>query len=432
MDIADKVSVTDTQNSGLTFVKISDPIPSEALTNSSVTATIDGINYSCTYGGRDQIDVASMAIYMVDNDFLFLLSVTSTEIDSVLGFAFPETGLYYAVTTTDEIDFELALGETYTAVFHTTGDMDITGDVSGEVIATYTGWDTAEYFIGSDVPWLADGYGTKINAAIIENGVTATSTANWFDDCENLTSVTIGNSITELGACMFYGCESLMSVNIPDNVTTIQRQCFSYCGALTGITIPKNVSYIASNTFMNSDNLASIDVDDENATYTSINGVLFTKDMATLVIYPGGKSETSYSIPDGVTIIESEAFSRAFNLTTISIPNTVVDIGNQAFYTCNGLTGVDIPNSVTTIGFGAFEYCTSLTAVTIGSSVTSIGTRAFANCSKLTSATFADPNGWFVTKTSGSTTGASVDVTDPTVADGLLISTYDDYYWYKA
>ena len=76
----------------------------------------------------------------------------------------------------------------------------------------------------------------------------------------------------------------------------------------------------------------------------------------------------SIIIPDTVTIIESEAFSRCINLENIEIPNSVTEIGQGAFYRCSKLTYIYIPNSVITISESAFRECDLLTNIIIGKS----------------------------------------------------------------
>jgi len=97
---------------------------------------------------------------------------------------------------------------------------------------------------------------------------------------------------------------------------------------------------------------------------------------------------TSVIIPNGVTIIEPNAFERCTRLTSVTIPNSVKIIYNSTFSDCTSLTSVTIPASVTRIENFAFTRCTSLTSVTIPASVTRIGMFAFTDCTNLTSVTF--------------------------------------------
>ncbi len=225
-----------------------------------------------------------------------------------------------------------------------------------------------------------------------------------FAGCANLTSVSIPNSVTEIGERAFGGCTSLTSIIIPNSLTSIMSNAFSACDSLTSVTIPNSVTEIGYGVFSWCDNLVNINVADDNTAYCSVDGVLFNKNKTELVQYPAGKTETSYTIPNGVTGIGcafmgctgltsvtipnsvteiTKAFFGCTGLTSVTIPNSVTEI-TKAFFGCTGLTNVTIPDSVTDIGFFAFRDCTSLTSVTIPNSVTLIEDSAFSGCSSLT------------------------------------------------
>ena len=92
-----------------------------------------------------------------------------------------------------------------------------------------------------------------------------------------------------------------------------------------------------------------------------------------------------YTIPNGVTAIDNQAFYDFHSLERVVIPDSVTSIGNSAFYGCDNLTSVVIGDSVTSIGDSAFLYCGNLTSIVIPDSVTSIGKYAFYCCDSLTS-----------------------------------------------
>ena len=94
-----------------------------------------------------------------------------------------------------------------------------------------------------------------------------------------------------------------------------------------------------------------------------------------VVRYTG--AEADVRIPDGVTIIENNAFKDCKSLKSVMIPNGVTAIGEYAFYYCESLKSVTIPDGVTAIDDYAFSYCYSLASVTIPGSVKIIGDYAF-------------------------------------------------------
>ncbi|MCD8389081.1 MAG: leucine-rich repeat domain-containing protein, partial [Oscillospiraceae bacterium] len=212
--------------------------------------------------------------------------------------------------------------------------------------------------------------------------------------------------------------EYITEVVIEEGVTGISDYAFLYCLNLASVTIPASVTYIGYLPFVPCPRLTKILVSEENEYYTSVDGVLFDKDMTELICYPAGKADTSYAIPSGVAIIDIGAFGYSFNLTSVTVPETVTDIGLEAFVCCTALTKIlvsdsstaycsadgvlfskdmtslicypegktdvsyTIPDGVTYIEHAAFAFCTSLTDVTIPKSVTAIGDNAFYSYDK--------------------------------------------------
>ena len=175
-------------------------------------------------------------------------------------------------------------------------------------------------------------------------------------------SYAIPNSVTSIGDSAFSGCSSLTSVTIPDSVTSIGKWAFSECKSLTSVTIPGSVTSIGVGAFASCTSLTGIWVAEGSSHYASdASGVLFNKDMTTLVQCPGAFA--AYTIPDSVTRIGERAFYYCTSLTSVTIPNSVTSIDDGTFASCTSLTSVTIPNSVTYFGEWAFDDCTSLTDV---------------------------------------------------------------------
>ena len=126
--------------------------------------------------------------------------------------------------------------------------------------------------------------------------------------------------------------------------------------------------------------LTNIYISSENNTFTSINGILFSKDKKRIIAYPLGKTEDIYNIPDGVKVIGTHAFANNTTLKKVVLPDTLEEIGKSAFSGCQNLESIDFPSSLSLLYQGAFEFCHKLKSVTIPENVSSIGNNCFALC----------------------------------------------------
>ena len=173
-----------------------------------------------------------------------------------------------------------------------------------------------------------------------------------FSNCSSLTSITIPNSVTNIGDHTFYQA-SLTSIAIPDNVRTIGGMSFYGCTRLTSVWIGKNLTSIE---FYACPSLVSIVVSSENEVLDSRDNCNAVINTATNTLIAGCRATV---IPNSVTTIGRSAFEQCSSLTSITIPNSVTNVGERAFMDCSILTSVTIPESVTNIGEGAF-YGTSI------------------------------------------------------------------------
>ena len=231
-------------------------------------------------------------------------------------------------------------------------------------------------------------------------------------------SLTNGLLVTSIAAGAFQNNNNVTGVVIPNTVTNIGPYAFQSCYNLTSVTIPASVTGIGIWAFNNCRNLTAINVDPANSFYSSTNGVLFNMDQTRLIQFPAGLGG-SYTIPNGVTNVGSEAFDGATQLTGVNISSNVTYIGAEAFLYCISLTAITVdannpafssvngvlfdksqttlvtfpaglggsytvPDGVTNILDYAFSYCNSLTNVTIPASVTSMEWDAFTFCGALT------------------------------------------------
>lgn len=205
-----------------------------------------------------------------------------------------------------------------------------------------------------------------------------------FYSCTGMKTVSLSDNLKTIGKSAFDNCSSLSDLIIPENVTTISEWAFSSCKNLIDIYIPANVSSLNATAFGMCLNLTSITVSIDNISYSSQDGILYNKDMTTLIIYPAGKTNPTCIIPDSVLHIGDYAFYKCYNITDISIPLSVVSIGNLAFYYCKELKNLQLPKNMISIGSHAFSYCKKLSVVTLPDSISHIGSYVFSYCENLT------------------------------------------------
>ena len=184
------------------------------------------------------------------------------------------------------------------------------------------------------------------------NGLPVTRIGEAFSSCFSLTSVTIPDTVTNIGEYGFFYCTNLTNVTMYGGVTSIEVDAFEDCYNLTSVIMGNGVTSIGAGAFQSCIRLVTA------------------------------------TIPKSVTSIGAVAFRGCSSLTSVMIGNSVTSIGEGAFQSCSNLTTVTIPNSVTDIGEGAFAQCPNLISATIGRGVTSIGDSAFDTCASLTGVYF--------------------------------------------
>jgi hypothetical protein len=281
-----------------------------------------------------------------------------------------------------------------------------------------------------------------------------------FIDCVDLKNVTIGKGVREISWSAFLNCKSLILINIdennikyssdngtlyskdknflykypagqqassftvPNSVTRIEPFAFKYCMALKNLNLPESVTSIDDDAFNECTGLTAINVDDNNPIYSSDDGILYNKEKTALIKYPVGKTDTSFSVPNSVTVIGKSAFEDCTALEILNLGNNVSIFNESAFFHCVNLTAINvenkntkyssangvlydkkktvlyrypmgkqepsftIPHTVTEIGVRAFWRCENLKSVTIPKSVTVIQEGAFYYCDSLAEVKF--------------------------------------------
>ena len=226
-----------------------------------------------------------------------------------------------------------------------------------------------------------------------------------------------GVPVTCIGPRAFYYDTTLRSIVVPGNVKVISHQAFLWCHALTNVVLQTGVESIESYAFNDTAlttlalpnsvtnlgpgivaeclGLTNISAGDLNQSYVDLAGVLFDKELKTLVAYPAGRTNREYVIPGTIVSLEDCAFRDGVNLTNVVIPGSVTSIGKHAFAGCSQLASIVIPASVNHFGGCTFAACNSLKAVYFHGNAPYGDNLAFASCTNIgTVYHLRDASGW--------------------------------------
>lgn len=220
----------------------------------------------------------------------------------------------------------------------------------------------------------------------IEIPNTLTEIVNYqFCGFDNLESITIPNSVKSIGISSFFDCRSLKEIVIPNSVTSLSSNAFSKCSSLETVIFPKALTDVGYDTFLGCGNLKKVFYEGTIENWCRMKfGTITSNPM---------RYASDFYLRNHNGVWEK--------VTSIVIPNTITEIGDFQFHNFENLTSVSIPNSVKTIGKYAFLGCRDLTSVFIPRNVTNVGERAFAECGYNNSMGFvinceiaSKPSGW--------------------------------------
>ncbi len=223
-----------------------------------------------------------------------------------------------------------------------------------------------------------------------------------FEDCSELTSVVIPDTVDTISSYAFWNCESLTGIVIPDSVKYIYGDAFSDCTSLKevklsenltelnnifwncvsleSIHIPARVYSISSREFGECISLKEITVDPDNPYYYSEDNCII--DRFTNVLVKGCGTSV---IPYGVTAIGEHAFRFARGMENVVIPDTVTQIGKFAFYNTEISGTLTVPGSVSVLPEDVFNDA-KINVLVVSEGVTTFEFGAFtaAQINKLT------------------------------------------------
>lgn len=149
-----------------------------------------------------------------------------------------------------------------------------------------------------------------------------------------------GKKVTAISG--LYGLNKVTSIAVPEGIKQIDGYSFGGCSNLKRIFLPKSFVSIGNRSFFlwDCDNLVSVDVSEENEYFCSVDGIVFTKDKSTLILYPSGKPATNYAVPDTCKTISTGAFSECNKLTSLKIHKEIEKINPQAVEHCANLKNI--------------------------------------------------------------------------------------------
>lgn len=197
-----------------------------------------------------------------------------------------------------------------------------------------------------------------------------------FDGCDKLTELEVGNSVTAIQTSAFGTCTHMKTLTIGNGVQDVGN-LFSRCNLPELETLNLGSGFTKIEYLHNLPSVMNINVSASNTSYTSVDGILYSKDKTILEKFPCGRIGT-FQIPEGVTCVRGFANCKIENLV---IPEGITRL--EKFSGCKNLTELQIPDSVTELGSASFENCTNLEKVKLSNKIKKLDQFSFNGCSKL-------------------------------------------------
>lgn len=221
---------------------------------------------------------------------------------------------------------------------------------------------------GDNATWSLDSSGTLTISGTgeIYDGYGENSEQPWYDLKDNIKSVVINYGITNIPFAAFRDFQNISSISLSNSIERIESDAFVHCTKLSDVSIPDRCKYLSKYAFF------------ETKWYNNQpNGVVYCGNF--LYTYKGTMpTNTSINVKNG-TIGICGGFYNESNLVSVTFPNTLEYIDNSAFSYCTGLTSITLPKSLKSIGGGAFSNCQNLKNITFPNNVEYIGRLAFSD-----------------------------------------------------
>ena len=260
-----------------------------------------------------------------------------------------------------------------------------------------------------------------------------------FRNCSSLKSIVLPEGVAKLGDGAFEGCLKLETVTLSKDLQSVPAKCFRNCASLTGIALHDRISFIGEEAFYNCTTLGEVSM--AGVTYVGksafercleLKEIVFPATIRQIDAHafrncPGLRSVSFSAVedPQSQTVIGEAAFKNNRSLVSVQLSDAIVQIGDSAFEKCEAVEELTLPTDLTAIGMGTFRDCSALKKLNIGedSALKTIGDSAFAGCLSLES--LALPAGLEAIDSSAFyNCSALQEVTFPTGDGALSIGSY--------
>ena len=203
-----------------------------------------------------------------------------------------------------------------------------------------------------DWGYLAANFGGPLKKAVVCDGITAlgaqvTIGKGFFQDCDQMTEVTIPETVTSLGDHVFHGCSSLTELHLPEGLTSMGDYVLCGCSRLTELHLPEGVDRIG------------------RFGLAGLHGL------------------TELILPPGIRAVGEYAFNATDNVREILLPDSCGSIGSYCFLSCTALENAYIPDGIEIIQDNTFRDCPNIKEIRLPKTVNRIFYSAFALCTNL-------------------------------------------------
>lgn len=186
-----------------------------------------------------------------------------------------------------------------------------------------------------------------------------------FYDCDDVTSITLPETLTTIEDSTFESMSGLKEIVIPDSVTHIGKCAFSDCENLQRVVLPSRLQVISEDLFESCGSLTEVNIP---ASVRVLQSACFAACVSLKTIV----------LPEGLQTIEDRVFEFCESLENINLPTTLKHINSFAFYSCLKLKQIVLPEGVEYVPEDCFAMCQRLEDVVIPSSVKMVEKGAFS------------------------------------------------------